>query len=97
MKTIYTTLIISWILLVANIDYNTFNIESKTDLQTQIEDQRVKDIEHQKYLDSLIQKYNSTKRWEELTSSKKEKGLKKYRVKKIPIWNGQFRYVTLKD
>lgn len=56
METIYTILIVGWILLVANIDYNTFNIESKTDLQMQIEDQRVKDIEHQKYLDSLIQK-----------------------------------------
>ena len=56
MEIIYTTLIISWILLVANIDYNTFNLESKTDLQIQIEDQKIKDIEQQKYLDSLIQK-----------------------------------------
>jgi hypothetical protein len=28
---------------------------------------------------------------------RKRKDWKKYRVKKIPIWNGQFRYVTLKD
>lgn len=57
METIYTIFIVTWILLVSNIDYNTFDIESKTDLQIQIEDQRLKDIQHQKYLDSLIEKH----------------------------------------